>query len=89
MSAIATYDKMKRDEAAAKATKRLETKRKRAHKRQEATTEVVKLAIQQLLAAQTPPLQYHDESHDVVSRTFKPDTHACKKFMHVSVCMCA
>ena len=26
-------------------------------------------------------LQYYDESGDIVSRTFKPDAHACKKFM--------
>ena len=88
MAAIAAYDKAKREEAAAKAARRLATKQKRAHKRQEGTMEVVKLAVQQLLLTQTPPLQYYDESHDVVSRPFKPDTHACKKFMQMSVCVC-
>ena len=87
MAAIAAYDKAKREEAAAKAARRLATKQKRAHKRQEGTMEVVKLAVQQILLTQTPPLQYYDESHDVVSRPFKPDTHDCKKFMQVSECV--
>ena len=88
MSTISAYDKAKMEESAAKAAKRLETKRKRAHKRQEATMEVVKLTIQKLLASQTPPLKYFDESHDMVPREFKPNSPACKKFMQVSVCMC-
>ena len=84
MAAIEAYDKVKMEVTAVKAAKRLETKRKRALKRQEATMEVIKLALQQLLADQTPPLQYYNESHDAVSRVFKPDTHACKKFLQVS-----
>ena len=50
-------------------------------KRQDATMEVAQMVIQELLLTQTPPLQYYDESHEAVVRTFKPDTNACKKFM--------
>ena len=68
-----------------KTVRRLSTKQKCVHKRQEGTMEVVKWTVQQLLLDQPPPLHYYDESHDVVSRPFKPDTQACKKFMQVSV----
>ena len=83
MKAILAYEKDKADKAAADAEKRLKSTQKRAKKRQEGTLEVIKMAVQELLAAQTPPLQYCDELHEVVSRTFKPSTHDCKKFMQV------
>ena len=83
MKAIVAYEKDKADKAAADADKRLKSTQKRAKKRQEGTLEVIKMAVQELLAAQTPPLQYCDELHEVVSRTFKPSTHDCKKFMQV------
>ena len=51
--------------------------------------QVVNMVLQELLASQTPPLMYYDETREVVSRKFKPDVHACRKFMQVRrVCFC-
>ena len=84
MKTIAAYEKDKADKAAAKDAKKLARTKKSAKRRQDATMDVVKMVIQELLLTQTPPLQYYDESHNAVSRTFKPDTNSCKKFMQVS-----
>ena len=84
MKAIATYEKDKAEKDAAKAAKKLTRTKKAAKRRQDATMEVAKMVIQELLLTQTPPLQYYDESHEAVVRTFKPDTNVCKKFMQVS-----
>ena len=83
MRAIAAYEKDKADKAADKAARKLQRTQKIAKKRQDATMEVVNMVVQQLLQSQTPPLQFFDESGEMVSRTFKPDAQACKKFMQV------
>ena len=73
MKAIAAYEKDRAEKAAAKASKKLTRTKKTAKKRQDATMEVVEMVIQELLLAQTPPLQYYDEFHEEVVRTFKSD----------------
>ena len=84
MRVIAEYEKEKADLVAAKTARKLKRTQTQAKKRQDATMEVVNMVLQELLAAQEPPLQFRDESGDVVLRTFKPDSSTCKKFMQVS-----
>ena len=84
MRCIAMYEKKKADEIAKKAERKLKRTQSRAKKRQDATMQVIHMVVQDLLQSQTPPLKFRDESGDVVLRTFKPDSHSCKKFMEVS-----
>lgn len=84
MNAIGVYERNKAEKAAAKEERKLKRTRDRARKRQDATMEVVKMAVQQLLTNQTPPLKYYDASGDAVTRLFKPNFHDCKRFMQVS-----
>ena len=68
---------------AEKAARKLKRTQTLAKKRQDATMEVVNMVLQQLLAAQDPPLQFRDESGEVVLRPLKPSSTICKKFMQV------
>lgn len=83
MQAIKDYEKAKAAKAAEKIAKKMQRTHKRAEKRQDAVIEVVNMVLQELLLAQTPPLQFRDDSGVVVSRPLKPDSHACKQFMQV------
>ena len=83
MQTIKEYEEAKSVKESEKATKKLQRKQKQAKKRQDAMTEVVNMVLQELLLAQTPPIQFRDDSGNVVSRPLKPDAHACKKFMQV------
>lgn len=81
--AIREYEKQKADAAAKKAANKLQRTQNRVKKRQTAVLQVTSMAVQQVLSSQTPPIEYRDESGEVVLRKFKPDSQSCKKFMEV------
>lgn len=81
--AIREYEKQKAEVAAEKAARKLKRTQNRVKTRQRALIQVTSMAVQEVLSTQTPPLQFRDDSGEVVVRKFKPAAHDCKKFMEV------
>ena len=81
--AIRDYERKKAAAAAEKAARKLKRTQNRVKKRQCSMLQVTSMTVQEVLSAQTPPLEFRDESGAVVLRKFKPAAHDCKKFMEV------
>ena len=83
MKTIAEYEQRKALEKAAARVKKVKKAARRRKKRESDADDVVNMVFQEILASQTPPIQFYDRSHSPVTRTIKPPASACKAFMQV------
>ena len=83
MKAIAVYEQEKAKIKAEKAAKKKSRMVKKAKKQQSGAQDVVDMVVQEILAAQTPSIQFYDQCRSPITRSFKPPASACKAFMQV------